>query len=344
MFKRARLKLTAWYVLIIFLITTLFSLAFYQLSTREIRRFANRLYTAQFRGQGLNQNSPLIPPHAQSLEALQLAKARLLQQLSIVDGIILFLAGGAAYFLAGKTLWPIKVMLDEQRGFIANSSHELRTPLANLRAELEASLLEKKLTHQQARTLIKSNLEEVARLQALSTQLLSLTQLHHPRSLVNSKQTVELKQIINSATKKVKALAKKKKIRLQLKSGQLEQVKISGDKGKLQELLVILLENAIKYSPSKSKIQLKTTLEKTKGQARVKISILDQGMGIAKEDLPHLFERFYRADKSRSQTEGFGLGLAIAQKIAHQHQGKIEVRSQEGQGSTFIVSLPITRG
>ncbi|HEY8498430.1 MAG TPA: HAMP domain-containing sensor histidine kinase, partial [Limnochordales bacterium] len=119
----------------------------------------------------------------------------------------------------------------------------------------------------------------------------------------------------------------------------LEPVPVMGDADRLRELLVILLDNAIRYTPAGGEIRV--GLRHTPGQ-EVALSVADTGIGIAPEDLPHIFERFYRADKARSRaTGGTGLGLAIARWIVEAHGGRIEVESQPGRGSRFTVRLPV---
>ncbi|MCL4374862.1 HAMP domain-containing histidine kinase [Patescibacteria group bacterium] len=320
-------------------ISGLFSLAFYNASTREIRRIVIRTQSLQ----SLEQQEEggfffLPPPHnlifrPPSTKELQATEKRLKVILVAINGIIFLMAGGAGYFLAGRTLRPIRLMVEEQNQFISNASHELRTPIATMRAEMEGSLLEKNITDQHARELIKSNLEELSSLQNLSNSLLRLTTTH---TFVEqpSLDIVSLSEVIKTAYKKVLPLAKKRRIcvRLTVKDG-----RINGDRKTLVELFVILFDNAIKYSPEAAAISVASEYHHN----RVKISVKDQGIGIAAADLPHIFERFYRADKSRSKVDGYGLGLAIAKKIVQAHLGSISVISQPKKGSAFTVELPV---
>lgn len=338
MFESARLKLTAWYLLIIMLISGLFSVAFYHSSTRELQRIIIRLKTdQQLQESGLPFAIPLPRPrNLPSLEVLQELQQRSLLTLVMVNGVILILAGGAAYFLAGRTLKPIKKMIDEQNDFISNASHELRTPLATLSVEMETSLLEKHISDEKARKLIKSNLEEIASLKELANNLLRLTQVH----TLNGQKTVSdlsVYEIISTAHKKVSALANQKHITISIET---TDGIVEGNASKIIEALVIILDNAVKYSNRNTTIQI--TTEKTNQQ--VFIHVVDKGIGISTKDLPHIFERFYRADKSRSQAEGFGLGLSIAKDIIEQHEGTISVTSTVKKGTTFIITLPLKVG
>lgn len=330
MFQSARLKLTTWYLLIIMLVSGTFSFAFYQASTQEIDHVINRIKFQQ-----THRRNDLIPPPPHdfviSLEELQDVKTRLGIALIIVNGIILVMAGGAGYFLAGRTLRPIQVMVDEQNQFISNASHELRTPIATLRAEMEGSLLEKHVSDKEARKLIKSNLEELSRLQELSNNLLQLAHVHNDSSIQTTE--ISLHEIQQSAEKKVAPHFKKKNIKLTLPE---TSVKVMGVKHSLVEVFVNLFDNAAKYSKENTKV---TVLVMQK-QHQVSVDVIDLGIGISVEDLPHIFERFYRADKSRSQADGYGLGLSIVHKIVTIHNGNLSVKSKEGKGTTFTVTLP----
>lgn len=312
MFEKARIRLTAWYLVIIMLICGLFSIIIYSMVSRQIERIAHPRFF----------EPPII-----AQEIVEEQKARLISSLILINGVILIFSGGAGYLLAGRTLKPIKEMVDEQNQFVSDASHELRTPLATLRAEMEGKLLEKNISDLAARNLINSNLEELDRLQRLSESLLKLTRVH------KATEKVLVTDIINDSINKMSQLATKKQIRIE--NNRLTN-KILLEKDSLQELLIILLDNAIKYSPEKSKV----VLSAKKVRQELIISVKDQGTGISSEDMPHIFERFYRADKSRSDTSGYGLGLSIAKKIVEAHKGTIMAESKLGKGSTFTISIP----
>ena len=336
MFDSARLKLTVWYVFILMCVSFLFSAAFYQVSTREIQLLINRIEYDESRGDAIIFKRPHLPPHILSLDELYEVKSRIAINLMVINIGILLVAGGASYFLAGKTLLPIKQMVDEQNQFISDASHELRTPIAVLRAEMEASLLEKKITSTQARTLIISNLEELTTLQELANRLLTLAQ--PPISRARSTEKVAIVEVLEKALKKVAIFAKEKNITITSSSmNAVEQLLIKGDSAELTDVFVILLDNAIKYSPSNSEI----TLSIKKSKSKLQVTVTDQGIGISKTDLPNIFKRFYRADKSRSQAQGYGLGLAIAHSIITSHSGNIIAMSTNNKGATFIVELPL---
>lgn len=328
-FESARVKLTLWYLGIIMLISVVFSASIYKVVSSQIEGFIhmqnNRL--EQFHPQHpLDQGPPLIPT-----ADLVAQEKQLLYSLILLNLIILTISGSGGYFLAGQTLSPIKTMLDDQSQFISNSSHELRTPITILRAEMEASLLEKHLSDPAARALINSNLEELSSLQKLTDSLLQIARLNNG-PLSGSVGPVDINLAVKSALKKVSALASQKNISLK---NTCSSTLVVGSIDGLTEVLVILLDNAIKYSPKNSQVKLSSEIQKN----HLVLSVVDQGIGISVNDLPHIFERFYRADKSRSQAEGFGLGLSIAKKIISALDGNLEVDSHLNQGTTFKIIL-----
>jgi two-component system, OmpR family, sensor histidine kinase CiaH len=336
MFQSARLKLTAWYLIIIMLVSATFSVGVYHLSTREIQVLIKRqqFYQERIQRDFLNQGFPGKPVLLPKIEVLEEYKDRMKISLLFVNLMILVGSGIAGYFLAGRTLRPIQKMVEEQKRFITDASHELRTPLTALRSEMEATLLESKLSGTEARQVIQSNLEEVINLQYLSNNLLQLAQFNDSdKNLSFSK--VNSNEVIEESIKKISAVAKDKKIEIE---NATERYVLYADKASLTQLFVILLDNAIKYSPEETKI----TISSKKTDHKVKISITDQGIGIKEQDIPHIFERFYRGDKSRtkSETPGYGLGLAIAKKIVESHKGTISIKSSEN-GTTFTISLPL---
>ncbi|HSW88755.1 MAG TPA: sensor histidine kinase, partial [Candidatus Saccharimonadales bacterium] len=182
-----------------------------------------------------------------------------------------------------------------------------------------------------------SNLEEVENLQSLSDKLLQLAQHQKPNTILIAKSII-ISEIIDEAIHKVQSVAKKKSITLEKKK--ISKYKITGDKQSLVQLFVILLENAVKYSPEQTIVTLATkSIDHS-----ILITVTDQGIGIDKKDMPHIFDRFYRADSSRTKQDvsGYGLGLSIAKKIIDAHNGDITVMSEKNKGTTFTVQLPKT--
>ena len=347
MFEHARTKLTLWYLVIIMAVSGFFSLIVYRGFTKELGRgfryqamhsLPERRVLIQNQG-GFTRILPFwiypeeIAPEEYD-EIIALAKHRFALQLFIINGGILVLAGTAGYFLAGRTLRPIEVMVDEQKRFVADASHELRTPLTSLKTEVEVALRDKKLKLANAKELLKSNLTEVDKMKYFTDNLLSLSRYEaNGRDLPMEK--VALAEAAKQAIARNMPQAKEKKISIK---EDLSEVTVKGSPQSLVELISILINNAIKYSPQKKDVNV--AVKKVKKHVVVEIS--DQGIGIADKDIPHIFDRFYRADTSRSKSkaDGYGLGLSIAKSIVEMHKGEIKIKSEIGKGSTFLVLLP----
>jgi len=331
MFQKARIRLTVWYLLIISLVSIFFSGAFYFLVNRELERIEMTQAIRQIEWQRMG------PPIPMAQIDLSEVRVRIIMTLGTIDASILVLAAAAGYFLAGRTLKPISDMVDDQNRFIADASHELRTPLTSLKSEIEVSLRDRNFNLKEAKELLESNLEEVNKLQNLSDNLIKLTQYRKVNgNMVLKKESI--RSIINDSVKKVSGQAKIKKINIEMK---IKDVKIESERNTLTELFVIFLDNAIKYSPRGKRVIVKAGHD----DRHVEVSVSDSGAGISKEEIPHLFERFFRGDKSRTKSEinGYGLGLSIAKEIVDKHKGTISVESTLGKGSTFTARLPLKR-
>jgi signal transduction histidine kinase len=248
---------------------------------------------------------------------------------------ILVSSGALAYFLAGRTLKPIQDMVDDQHRFVSDASHELKTPLTSLKSAFEVFLRDKKRTLKDADTIISESIFEVDKLQSLSESLLRLSQYQTTGKSL-SFTSVQLGEVINTAIRRISPQAKIKNIEI---SSPLTAVSLTGDMSALTELMVILLDNAVKYSPNGKTVKIDTHSD----SRWVKVTVADQGSGIPAADLPRIFDRFYRSDSARSKTDkgGYGLGLAIAKNIAAAHHGSIAVVSRLGQGSAFTVRIPL---
>lgn len=337
MFRSARIKLTIWYLAIIILISAFFSAIIYFETAHRLER---SFYRAEIRLKAKELED--LPPRLKKplpgfllAEELQQAKRGLKLRLLVINGIILVLSTFAGYFLAGKTLRPIEKVLEQQKRFVADASHELRTPLTALKTSMEVALKDKKISLKEAKEVIKSNLEEIDRLQSLTDHLLNLTRLEtNTQNIVFD--WVDLSRVIKSASQKILPLARKKKLRIIMA---VKKGKIWANKELLEEMMVIFLDNAVKYTPAEGRVRVKTTREKN----YITISVEDTGIGIAQKDLPYLFDRFYRADQSRSKNKvpGFGLGLSLAKRIIEIHRGSVSVVSRLGKGSKFTIKLPI---
>jgi signal transduction histidine kinase len=329
MFRSAALKLTLWYLAIIMAISVVFSLSLYRVSSDDLYRNVNRQigYFNNLLGPSEGENYKVLRSR-QLDQDLSHLKANL-----IVFNLLVLLSGGAAsYWLARRTLEPIEEAMESQSRFASDASHELRTPLTAIMTENEVALRSKNLTKTEATGLLKSNLEEVAKLKALSEGLLRLA---NGNGHIADPQPVSLKDITAQAAGRYAKAAAAKKIRIDNKVSDLQA---KGDKDSLAELVSIFIDNAIKYTPAGGAVKL-SSLRQNKC---VKLKISDNGQGIKHSELPQIFDRFYRADSSRTKDDagGYGLGLAIAKKITDAHHGHIEVASTPGKGTAFTVVLP----
>jgi heavy metal sensor kinase len=221
-----------------------------------------------------------------------------------------------------------------QKQFTSDASHELRTPLAVIEAESTLALQKERPSSDYQRSLEIIS-QESRQMSSLIDQLLTLARADAGKEQWNFTE-VNLGKLITNLSTDVEVLCQEKGLSFPL--GQTQDLVVKGDEARLRELFMNLLDNAIRYTPAPGTVSVSFRRD---GQMAV-VAIMDTGVGIPAEDIPFIFERFYRVDKSRSHAEGgSGLGLAICRHIAEVHGGKIEVESQVGAGSTFSVWLPL---
>jgi len=220
-----------------------------------------------------------------------------------------------------------------QKQLFEDLSHELKTPLTVLRGEFEV-MLKKMRSPEEYEELLKSGLEEIDKISKLADNLLMLASFESKKILPDRKR-LDLGLLVQAAVNSVRKLADHKGVEIILSAGQ-DGIEINGDEQQLKLMVLNLVDNAVKYTPAGGRVGV--ALEQ--GNNSVKIRISDTGRGIAGKELPHIFDRFYRVEKSRSGG-GFGLGLSIAKSIAGIHEGNIEVASTLGSGTTFTITLPL---
>jgi signal transduction histidine kinase len=235
--------------------------------------------------------------------------------------------------MSKRAMVPIRVAFKRQREFVGDASHELRTPLSVLLSSVDAMdmTIEK---DEMSGKLLANMREEVKRMTSLVSDLLTLAR-SDSNTIELKAEVFDLRPLAEKAIASLRPIAASKQIQIELSAP--TDITALGDPQRLSQLMYILLDNAIKYTPDGGEVKL--TLLKEGNE--IGIFVQDTGIGIKKEDYQRIFERFYRTDKSRSrQIGGHGLGLSIAKWIVETHKGIIQVTSQPGKGSTFIVKLP----
>ena len=313
-----------------------------------------------------------------STENIERALDRLVGIFIIVGPLTLVVAAGGGVFLAGRALKPVDEIsrtarnigesdlnqrievntkdelgrlastlnqmlerlqkaLKRQQQLTSDASHELRAPLTVIQAESSLALQKERETAEYRQSL-ETVTQEASHMSQIIDRLLFLARADAGQEQLTLEQ-INLGNLIQDLGDDVEVLCQQKG--LELKTGEMPNFIVKGDRAMLRQLFLNLLDNAIKYTPSGGTVSVNMTTERQ----RAAVAISDTGIGIPPEDLPHIFERFYRVDKARSRAEGSsGLGLSICQYIADVHGGRIEVESQMGKGSTFTVRLPGRRG
>jgi heavy metal sensor kinase len=313
----------------------------------------------------------------QSLKEVQRAQKQLLILLAISNPVALLLAGIGGFWLANSALSPVDRLtraaerigrgnlserveeqksqdeigrlaatfnrmigrleqaFDRERRFTADASHELKTPLAILRGDIEVTLRRERSPEEYQRVL-KSSLEEIERVTRLTDDLLTLARSDAGESAL-AIEPVRLDELAAEASAYISPLAASAGVTLKYDAPQTS-IEVEGDPKRLKQLLVNLLDNAIKYTPAGGSARLRLSMI----DSFALIEVSDTGRGIPASALPNIFGRFYRqTDPRDSRVTGFGLGLAISKWIVDAHGGSIEVKSEEGAGSHFTVKLPL---
>ncbi len=336
-FDSAKIKLTALYLAIIMAVTVSFSIFIFHgvneatkhaldIQRARVERQLSRV-PAQFRGNVVFEDY--------NTNAILEIREKVLYNLFFVNAFIFIVSGTLGYYLAGRTLEPIEQMLLKQKRFISDAAHELKTPLTAIKADLEVTLRSKNLELSEAKDAMNRTLEEIDSLSAITANLLATSKHELVDSYKKDINIFQLNNLINKVAKKYAAITKEKNIRI---IENLADVKIKGDQKDIEQVLNNIIDNAIKYSKDDSSINIVLTQNNKKAEVKIE----DEGVGIAEKDLAHIFDPFYRADISRtkSKTEGYGLGLAISKDIIESYGGKIEVTSKPNKGSTFTITLP----
>ncbi len=328
---RNRLALT--YLSIIMVLSISFSAGFYHDSSRA----AGHGFKSQ--ASALRNNIYFAPPGTVGRirdAGIDRFNNSLLTRLVFLNIFMLGAGTLVSYYLAKRSLEPMEEAMAAQSRFTSDAAHELRTPLTAMKTEIEVGLRSKKLQSEEAKEILGSNLEEIAKLEILTEALLRLAKNSHQPD-PDSWKIVKITDVLRAAVERVEPQAINRGITFDLPSA--SKATLKADRDQLVELFVILMDNAVKYGTDNTAV----TVTALRSDEEFVISITDKGMGIAAKDLPHIFDRFYRADQSRnkSKTSGYGLGLSVAQAIVKSHNGKISASSKPSEGTTFTVILPL---
>jgi signal transduction histidine kinase len=317
-------------MMILMTLSIMFSVIIYQVAFSAIKTHLEHFRIS------MQQSSDLFGPPVNDImlrNATSVEKAtsdRLILELLYLNLLVLVSGGFISYYLARRSLEPIEKVHEAQSRFTSDASHELRTPLAAMKAEIEVALRDNNATENELKQVLSSNLEEVDKLTKLSEMLLNLSRADHNKLKTGP---VNLNKITQSTIKSFRQPPE----RIKFNSGKAQV--IVGNEVAIAELIKILVDNALQYSPDDSQISINISRE----NEFVKFEIINNGPGIHQDKLPYIFDRFYRADSSRTNggQKGYGLGLAIAKSITELHGGRISVVSTPDHETTFMVFLPL---
>lgn len=322
-FLKARLKLTLFYAASLFVVIVIFSSLLYTLFVNNI------INSNEFEGENYSELST-----NKEFQVLNNAISRLRLTLIITDAGIIIIVTVLGYFLSNRTLKPIANSLEEQKIFISDSAHELRTPLTIMKTGIETVTNGKKQSLKEYQTLSKDLLEEINKLIVMSNDLLFLSK-KDAEKLEKKWTRINISVMCEKQIKLFQPYAAKKTVLLD--SEIKGQYFLKGNTEQINQLVTNLLKNAIDYNKQGGRVVL--SLEKQKNNIILKI--IDTGIGIAPEDLKHIYKRFYKADESRSiSASGAGLGLSIVKEIVDLHKGLIKINSTLDKGTEVVIVLP----
>ena len=259
--------------------------------------------------------------------------------LIIVGGLVIGTAGiiMAGYFLAKRAMIPIQEAWEKQQQFVADASHELRSPITGIYSNAELILRHPTHTVEEESHRINTIMQESARMSKLIASLLTLARSDANKSELKF-ASVNISEVVDVIAGYFQSLEEVTHVSFSIHME--PNIELFADQERLHQLLVILIDNALQYTPSGGEVSLSCT----RTEKHVVITVQDNGIGIAAEHLPHIFDRFYRGEKARSRNSGgSGLGLSIAKWIVEKHGGKISVESLLGEGTSFTVILPVNK-
>ncbi len=310
-FEKARLMLTFYYVLIMFLIIIIFSGAFmYAVDAKLRETFDNQIIVTETEDpiQNFSYNIKII--------------------LYTIDSILLLVVTVGSYFLAGRTLRPIKDSMESQKRFLNDVSHDLRTPLAIMTTSSEVSLSDKNINLIDMKEVVKDNLDEIKKMSKMVTDLLLVARGERiGKSFIN----INLSELVINVSKKFEKITLKKG--LVLDTDIKNDIYLYCNQSEIERVLQNLLKNSVNYT---NKGSIKVSLFKDIHNA-INLDIEDTGVGIDKKDMPFVFDRFYKAEHSRHDNSGSGLGLSICKNIIENHNGSIKIESTKNVGTKVSI-------
>ncbi len=322
------LVLAAKYLAVIMIISIFFSVNMYNTSVQELGRGYGRF------GAGINRSLSQQQLAELREEQVAISRQSLISRLMIINAFVLLGGGVISYYLARKTLEPIEQAHEAQIRFTSDASHELRTPITAMRSETEAFLMAPKPKLLEAKAVMRSNIEELEKITVLIGGLLRLARSSEMKPNLSH---ITIQKLVESGIDKVKNQAKEKHITIESVIDNKETA-VLVDSELISDAVKQLLENSIKFCEPSKTIIVAAGLRNRK----LFISIQDEGPGIKQSQLPHIFDRFYQGDGSRSKSSasGFGIGLSIVKSVIELHEGEVDVKSELGSGTKFTITIP----
>ena len=287
-----------------------------------------RVHAERFR---LTAGTPLIAVAMADDIELEDRYAALIAAFGVASLAALLLVAIGGSFLVRKSTLPIERSVEHMRRFMADAAHELRTPLTVIRTRAEVARQQPR-TSDEYRGALSSIERETERLGGIVENLLLLSRAD-TGELPLKRERLYLDDIAMDATQAAHPLAQSKGVELTM--SEFEEAPIEGDRTMLRQLVMILLDNSVKFTPSGGRVNVRVV----NADGRPELQVQDTGPGIASEQLPHVFERFFRGDPARARSEGAGLGLSIARWIADEHGAAIGITSEQGKGTIVTVQF-----